>query len=592
MFWSKIWFFLIAVAAAVALTIALVMPRPAQRALATEEHRRLTVACGVISILLTDDARGRVDLAGSFARRDEIVSALEGASNAATIDEARSKGLRATAKTVIETIKGKQPDFAILIDRKGRVVARYRLDENDFGDVLAGRPLVDDALAGYLRDDLWAINNTMYFVAASPVIKRDGGADYSGAVVFGHQVTNKLAKELVGSLEVDVGFFLGPESVAGSKTIALDQTVLQREVGRLTGPKVSEDCGQESNKPTPLRASNQDFIAKVARLPGEAAAKNAFFAVFLKRPAEIGFGATLKVVSQSDLGFGKFPWFLVGGLFLLALGGGIGLMLWEADRPLRKLTADAVRLAKGETERLAEDAHPGKFGSIARSVNIHIDKLGREAKAAKKDFDQLLGPAPEGSLGTIDLLATALPSVRPGGPVTPVAPPPSEFRFGDSGPTTLAPPRAPVATPSAPTPMPRPAAPPVPASRSMPGMTPSPAPLPAPPVKRNTPPAAMPAMPAPQTFPVQANPMLDDDILGGETSILGDPYFRQVYDQFVAVKKSCNEPTTGLTFEKFSEKLIKNRDDLMAKTGCRDVRFTVYVKDGKAALKATPVKDE
>ena len=115
MFWSKIWFFLIAVAAAVALTIALVMPRPAQRALATEEHRRLTVACGVIGILLADDARGRVDLAGSFARRDEIVSALDSASNAATIDEARSKGVRQTAKTVIETIKGKQPDFAILI---------------------------------------------------------------------------------------------------------------------------------------------------------------------------------------------------------------------------------------------------------------------------------------------------------------------------------------------------------------------------------------------------------------------------------------------------------------------------------------------
>ena len=29
----------------------------------------------------------------------------------------------------------------------------------------------------------------------------------------------------------------------------------------------------------------------------------------------------------------------------------------------------------------------------------------------------------------------------------------------------------------------------------------------------------------------------------------------------------------------------------MAKTGCKEVRFTVYVKDGKAALKATPVKD-
>ena len=95
----------------------------------------------------------------------------------------------------------------------------------------------------------------------------------------------------------------------------------------------------------------------------------------------------------------------------------------------------------------------------------------------------------------------------------------------------------------------------------------------------------MPAATAP------ANPFEDDDILGGNTAEV-DPYFKQVYDQFIAVKQSCYEPTSGLTYQKFSEKLIKNRDDLMAKTGCREVRFTVYVKDGKAALKATPVKDE
>jgi len=88
---------------------------------------------------------------------------------------------------------------------------------------------------------------------------------------------------------------------------------------------------------------------------------------------------------------------------------------------------------------------------------------------------------------------------------------------------------------------------------------------------------------------------LDDDILGGAAhggSPEPDSYFKQVYDQFVSVKKSCGENTAGLTYQKFSEKLVKNRDDLMSKTGCREVRFTVYVKDGKAALKATPVKDE
>jgi hypothetical protein len=58
------------------------------------------------------------------------------------------------------------------------------------------------------------------------------------------------------------------------------------------------------------------------------------------------------------------------------------------------------------------------------------------------------------------------------------------------------------------------------------------------------------------------------------------------------MKKTCNESIAGLVYDRFAEKLVKNRDDLMAKTGCREVRFTVYAKDGKAALKATPVKDE
>ncbi|MGN6104739.1 MAG: hypothetical protein ACTHU0_06535, partial [Kofleriaceae bacterium] len=436
MFWSKIWFFLVAVAAAVALTIALVLPRPAARAMVTEEQRRLTVACGVISILLTDDARGRVELAGSFARTPEIVNALESASGATTLDEVRMKQVRAVGETVMKTIQGKRkPDFAILLDRKGRVVAQVHFDENEFGHSMAGRPLVDDALAGYLRDDLWAEKGTVYFVSASPVIK---ASDYVGAVVLGHQVTNELAQNLVGSLGVDVGFYLGDSAVASSKTIALDQVAMRGAVGRLSGGDFARDC--QANQPMPLRAGTEELTAIVARLPGEAAARKAYYSVFIKRPAELGFAATLKVVRQNDLSFGNFPWVLVGGGFLVVLAAGIGFMLFEADRPLRRLAADAVRLAKGDIERMSEDAHPGKFGSIARSVNIHIDKLNREAKTAKKDLDQLLGPTPEGSLGTIDLLATALPSVRPGGPAPAVPPPPSEFRFSDSGAQAARPP--------------------------------------------------------------------------------------------------------------------------------------------------------
>jgi hypothetical protein len=70
-----------------------------------------------------------------------------------------------------------------------------------------------------------------------------------------------------------------------------------------------------------------------------------------------------------------------------------------------------------------------------------------------------------------------------------------------------------------------------------------------------------------------------------------EAHFRQVFEEFVATKQQCGEPTAGFTYEKFVQTLRKNRDQIVARHGAKSVRFTVYVKDGKAALKAAPVKD-
>ncbi|HEX3482158.1 MAG TPA: hypothetical protein VHT91_44390, partial [Kofleriaceae bacterium] len=88
MFWSKIWLFLLALVAAAAVTAALLVPRPAQRALVRGEVNRLQTACSVIHILLADDARNRVDLAGAFARSPEVMNALDAASGVERLDEA------------------------------------------------------------------------------------------------------------------------------------------------------------------------------------------------------------------------------------------------------------------------------------------------------------------------------------------------------------------------------------------------------------------------------------------------------------------------------------------------------------------------
>jgi len=67
--------------------------------------------------------------------------------------------------------------------------------------------------------------------------------------------------------------------------------------------------------------------------------------------------------------------------------------------------------------------------------------------------------------------------------------------------------------------------------------------------------------------------------------------WHQVYEEFLRTKRECNEPTDGLTFEKFQQTLKKNRDALMQRHGCKRVKFSVYVKEGRASLKATPVRD-
>ena len=67
--------------------------------------------------------------------------------------------------------------------------------------------------------------------------------------------------------------------------------------------------------------------------------------------------------------------------------------------------------------------------------------------------------------------------------------------------------------------------------------------------------------------------------------------WRQTFDEFVATRQRLHESTQGLSFEKFQVQLRKNKEQLVKQYACKRVRFTVYEKEGKAALKATPIKE-
>jgi hypothetical protein len=46
----------------------------------------------------------------------------------------------------------------------------------------------------------------------------------------------------------------------------------------------------------------------------------------------------------------------------------------------------------------------------------------------------------------------------------------------------------------------------------------------------------------------------------------------------------------NLTYDKFAAKLRQNREQMLSRGTARTVRFTVYKKDGRAAIKASGLR--
>jgi hypothetical protein len=69
-----------------------------------------------------------------------------------------------------------------------------------------------------------------------------------------------------------------------------------------------------------------------------------------------------------------------------------------------------------------------------------------------------------------------------------------------------------------------------------------------------------------------------------------EAHWRGVFDDFVRVRGQTGEPANTVSYERFRTKLARNREQLVQRYNCKTVRFQVYVKQGKAAVRATPVR--
>lgn len=108
---------------------------------------------------------------------------------------------------------------------------------------------------------------------------------------------------------------------------------------------------------------------------------------------------------------------------------------------------------------------------------------------------------------------------------------------------------------------------------------------------------AAPASPAAAASPVAAAPTAPAFIAapaapapaGAGATGEDEAHWKAIYEDFQRVRAECGEAAAP-AYERFREKLQKNREQLVERFGCRTVKFQVYVKDGKAALKASPVR--
>jgi hypothetical protein len=64
----------------------------------------------------------------------------------------------------------------------------------------------------------------------------------------------------------------------------------------------------------------------------------------------------------------------------------------------------------------------------------------------------------------------------------------------------------------------------------------------------------------------------------------------RLFEAWVGAREATGQKTTGLTREKLESQLEKQRSALRERLGGADVRFRVVVEDGRAKLKASPVR--
>jgi hypothetical protein len=589
MFLSKIWFILVAMLAGVAFSVALTAPRPMAQKLEELEGQRLDRAQYAAEQMLKVDAHKWIDRVANLGRDLVISEALDSASHGSGELSVQHRTVQARLHALLPDLAGAGIASMVAIDANGRVVARVGADEKDYGDNIGGAEVVSDALRGYLSDDVWGTGGELLRVAGAPVLSKSRDR-VVGALYVGADTGRTFAERLKKNLDVDVALLLMGKVVAStveSKTLALLPGVIDQHRAEIEDVKRTPALSFEVNGET--------LLAVAASFPGQASEQQAYYVLIGHKPAKADLGSVLANTSARDLRWSAFPWLSLVGALVAMIAIGLFLQRYEVEWPIARMRAELRRLVKGEMSRLDDHRFAGHFGGIARDVNAALDHANTSiSQVGVGVAAPALGvPVPNGAAGP---QAGAPAPGRSGGLGLPAVGPTSTTGAG-SGAGSLfgAAPSPPAAGDGFAAPPPPGFAPPA-APSAVPTFGPPLLPGPQLPVGVR----AMSRGPAPAPFGSSASqaarPSAGPPVVSSSDPTQSDSedddeqHVRAVYSEFLVAKQQCGESVAGLTLDKFRLRLQENRNSLMARHACRTVRFAVYIKDGKASLRATPVK--
>jgi len=574
---SRFWYLILSFALAAAAGILFVAQGFYNRHTERWMNEALSADASAVSWFLKDDARTKAAALLPVSLTPDLREALAKSSEADEVSkEVREKARNALTKAAKE-IPEDSKFFAIFaVDADGRVVGQWNYAHRDDKDWnLGGHAVVADALAGWVRDDAWITDRGLTRIVARPV-ERDGGGEPIGAVIGFTIVDGAFAQRVSERTGANVAFyFQGNRSGAATRPSpdsdteafkSADFDVMNSDIKEAA---VTEDYTQKGR--SLVRRPRQDVGLVYTRMPGEVWELGSGYIVARRvtlLPTPLDF---FKAADQSDKD--RAP-----QTVLVAIAVGLGLLglifsIIEHTLPLRAFKRAAHEFAVGKVDTLAPSRFRGLYKRIAADVNDGVDKVLSKGGITRRaaDLESVIGPLP----AQPQMSAFAVPDAAGSAPVqTPAAGLPR-------APERKAPPAPPGARPSQQGGLPR-DEPSVPVAKVVP--KPSRPGAPAPPAP---PPAAASANSAitligeiaPASQPMSAPSPVDE---------LAD--WKLVYEEFVKMKKQCGENTDGLTFDRFKGTLERNKAALVARHSCSAVKFTVYAKDGKAALRASPVK--